>query len=310
MTDIRTARAAELPRLTTLDGQGERNDATAAYLTDLLAKGCTRPEWCFVAEDGDGKLIGNIVLWSRPGGEVPSDFVLFEAPWNDRELALRILRHGFAAAKGLGAEKIGHVLDGPAQGPQWQFEPETRVSLYTEAGLRPARDGRRFQWLAGSELPAQDPRLTWRSLSELGEKPFVDLLERILADTADSLLLEDVAELGLRGAAELILKDMSDMEHEPEWFELGYDESGDVAVVSLPARNPSYPVIGFVGVSPGHRGKGYSASVVARGTQILIANGATEIRGDCDAGNVAMYKGFESAGYVNFASRREFSGAI
>ncbi|HEY1174910.1 MAG TPA: GNAT family N-acetyltransferase, partial [Phytomonospora sp.] len=87
-------------------------------------------------------------------------------------------------------------------------------------------------------------------------------------------------------------------------------EIGSVAVISLPARNPGVPVIGFVGVSPDHRGKGYSASLVARGSQLLVANGATEIRGDCDAGNMAMYKGFQRAGYVNFADRRAYSGSI
>ncbi len=79
------------------------------------------------------------------------------------------------------------------------------------------------------------------------------------------------------------------------------------AVVSLPARSPAFPVIGFVGVSPAHRGKGYSSSVVAHGTSILADNGATEIRGDCDAQNIAMYKGFQRAGYANFDSRLEFT---
>ncbi|GIG64049.1 GNAT family N-acetyltransferase [Phytomonospora endophytica] len=310
MTDIRTARAEEIPNLTTLDGSEERNAATAAYLTDLLAKGCTRPEWCFVAENGAGKIVGNVVLWTAPGHDVPTDFVLFEAPWDDPELGLRILRHGFAAARELGATELSHMLDMPAQAPQFQTEPDARQAVLTEAGLSVARDGRRFQWLAGSALPAQDPRLTWRSIAEIGSEPFIELFEKILADTADSLLQADVRKLGLRGAAELLLEDMSDMEHEPEWFELGYDETGSVAAVSLPARNPSFPVIGFVGVSPDHRGKGYSASIVARGTQILVANGATEIRGDCDAGNVAMYKGFERSGYVNFADRRAYSGTI
>jgi len=309
LTEIRTARAEEIPNLTTMDGQVERNEATAAYLTGLLANGCTRPEWCFVAEK-DGELVGNMVLWTAPGKDVPTDFVLFDAPWDDPELGLRILRHGFAAAKELGATELSHMLDMPAQAPQFQDEPEARQALYREAGLSLARDGNRFQWLAGSEVPAQDPRLTWRSLAEIGREPFVDLLEKLLADTGDALLQADVEKLGLRGAAELVLDDMSSMRHEPEWFELGYDENGSAAVVSLPAHNPSFAVIGFVGVSPDHRGKGYSASIVARGTQILVANGATEIRGDCDAGNVAMYKGFERAGYVNFANRRAYSGAI
>ncbi|MFE5615968.1 GNAT family N-acetyltransferase [Streptomyces sp. NPDC056524] len=96
----------------------------------------------------------------------------------------------------------------------------------------------------------------------------------------------------------------------PEWWELGYDADGTVAVISLPAENPGFPVIGFVGVAPAHRGKGYATSVVIRGTRVLVAAGAREIRGDCDAANVAMAKAFERAGYVNFADRLEFARAL
>jgi hypothetical protein len=39
----------------------------------------------------------------------------------------------------------------------------------------------------------------------------------------------------------------------------------------------------------------------------LAAAGATEIRGDCDAGNIGMAKGFERSGYANFSDRRMFS---
>jgi len=62
----------------------------------------------------------------------------------------------------------------------------------------------------------------------------------------------------------------------------------------------------MVGVATGHRGKGYATAVVARGTQILVAGGATEIRGDCDAANIAMFKAFQRCGYANFANRKMF----
>ncbi|MEF2528543.1 MULTISPECIES: GNAT family N-acetyltransferase [Streptomyces] len=78
-------------------------------------------------------------------------------------------------------------------------------------------------------------------------------------------------------------------------------------MISLPAQNPLVAVIGFVGVAPAHRGKGYAAAAVVRGTRILAAHGATEIRGDCDAANAAMAKAFLRAGYRVVANRREFS---
>lgn len=313
MTFIRTASPADLPALTVIDGADERNAATAEYLTGLLDKKCTKPEWCFVAEDTDGTLFGNIVMWTAPGGDVPTDFVLFEAPWDDPELTVArdLLAHAFAFAKSLGATEISHMLDLPAQAPQFQTHAGERQRAYAEAGLELARDGHRFAWTAdASPMPEQDGRLTWRSLAELGEEPFVDLFERILSDTEDSLFQADIRKLGLRGAAELLMEDSKGLEYRPEWYEIGYDDTGAAAVASLPARNPGFPVIGFVGVSPDHRGKGYAASVVARGTKILVENGATEIRGDCDAANVGMFKGFVKSGYANFADRRAFRAEL
>ncbi|MGW4463326.1 GNAT family N-acetyltransferase [Micromonospora sp. NPDC004704] len=307
MTTIRVAHADEIPALVRYPDDAERSAGTAAYLTDLLAKRCTRPEWCLVAEEG-GHLVGSVVLWTMPGHEVPSDVVLLEAPWDGTEPAvgLALLAEAATLARTLGATELGHVVDSPAQAPQFQRHPEQRGELLRRAGFTVARDGRRFRWLAGGELPAQDGRLRFRSLAELGREPFVDLLETLLADTADARLTEDVRRHSLRRAAELLFEETAELHHEPQWWEIGYAADGSPAVVSLPAHNPAFAVIGFVGVAPAHRGKGYSSSVVARGTAILAGNGATEIRGDCDVRNVAMFRGFQRAGYDNFANRMEY----
>ncbi|SCE86741.1 Acetyltransferase (GNAT) family protein [Micromonospora coriariae] len=308
MTTIRIAHSDEIPGLVQYPNDAERNAATGTYLTDLLSKGCTRPEWCLVAED-DGRLVGSVVLWTMPGNEMPIDVVLLEAPWDDPDLTigLALLAEAATLARTLGATELGHVVDSPAQAPQFQRHPEEHAELLRRAGFTVARDGRRFRWLAGGELPAQDGRLRFRSLAELGPEPFVHLLETLLAETADARLTEDVRRHGLRKAAELLFEESAELDHEPQWWEIGYDADGTQAVISLPAHSPAFPVIGFVGVAPAHRGKGYSSSVVARGTAILAENGATEIRGDCDVENVAMFKGFQRAGYDNFANRMEFT---
>lgn len=311
MATIRTALPDELPHLVQHPEDPERNAATTTYLTDLLAKGCTRPDWCFVAEGG-GRLVGSVVFWTLPGNDKPSDLVLVEAPWDDPDLAvgLALLDHAFARAKALGADELGHVVDSPAQAPQFQRHLERRAELLRRTGFAQARDGRRFRWLAGGDLPAEDPRLHFRSLADLGPEPFVELLSVLLTDTADARLAADVQRHGARKAAELLFEESMELRYEPQWWEIGYDGDGSPAAISLPAHNPGFPVIGFVGVSPAHRGKGYAASVVARGTRILAGDGATEIRGDCDAANIAMYKGFQRSGYENFANRLEFLRAL
>lgn len=310
MTSIRTARPDELPALVEHAGDAERNAATREYLVQLLENKCTRPEWCLVAEDTDGRTIGSVALWTIPGHEIPLAVVLFEAPADSPETGVALLDAAGATARELGATELEHVVDSPAQAPQFQRDPERRGGLLRRAGFHVIRDGRRFGLRVPEELPADDLRLTFRSLAELGREPFINVLQDLLADTGDARLAADVERHGLRRAAELLFEETSELRHEPEWWEIGYDADGTPAVVSLPAENPSVPVIGFVGVAPAHRGKGYAASAVVRGTRVLAANGATEIRGDCDAANVAMAQAFLRAGYENFADRLEFGRSL
>jgi RimJ/RimL family protein N-acetyltransferase len=301
---IRAARPEELPALTAYPNDDERNSATAGYLSGLLDSGCTRPAWCLVAERND-ELVGNVVLWTIPGHPVPMDLVLLEP--GDDQTATALLTHAAELARSLGAQSQGHVLDTPSQAPQFQRDPRRREQLLAAHGFSVTRDGRRFVWQAGDPVPAQDDRLHWRSLAELGEEPFVDLLADTFTDTRDSIFLAEIAEHGLRGAAERNLAEMLELNHERDWFEIGYDQQDRPVAISLPARTPSSAVIGLVAVATAGRGHGYATAVVARGTKILVTAGATEIRGDCDTGNIGMSKAFQRAGYHNFANRRMFS---
>lgn len=308
---VRPARPDELPALVEHPGDPERNAATRVYLAQLLDSACTRPEWCLVTEGADGRPAGSVVLWTLPGHGTPLALVLFEAPADAPAAAAALLDAAAAKARELGATALEHVVDSPAQAPQFQRDPGRRGELLRGCGFRPVRDGRRFSLRITADtlaaLPADDPRLTFRTLADLGPEPFTALLAQLLADTADARLADDVRRHGAHRAAELLLAETAELEHDPRWWEIGYATDGTPAVISLPARNPSTPVIGFVGVAPGHRGKGYAASVVARGTRVLAAHGAAEIRGDCDAANTAMAKAFARAGYADFAARTEFS---
>lgn len=308
MTDVRVAQADEIPTLVEVPGDPTRNAATADYLAGLLTSGCTRPEWCLVAVGAEGRPTGSIVLWTAPGRSVPMDFVLFEAP--DAAVGAALLAAAGGLARDLGAERQGHVLDSPAQAPQFQRDPEFREKMLVEAGFTLDRDGCRFSWTAADPLPAQDPRLTWQSLATLGEAPFVDLLTDAFADTADSIFQAEIAEHGRRGAAELNLRECLEFDHEPQWFEIGFDASGTPAALSLPARNAVFPIVSLIGVATAHRGKGFATAAVARATQTLANAGATEIRGDCDRANVAMYHAFQRAGYTNFADRKMFDRTL
>ncbi|CEJ87936.1 hypothetical protein VHEMI04560 [[Torrubiella] hemipterigena] len=145
---IRPARPDEIPNLyTTADAK--RNADTAAALTKLLKVGCVRPEWCFLAKR-DGKVTGSIALWTRPGHDKPTDFVLFDTDWERTpETGQTLLDHVIAASRELGADALGHVIDIPNDAPQGAVHLQTRHKLLSRNGFKLTRDGRAPLGMAG-----------------------------------------------------------------------------------------------------------------------------------------------------------------
>ena len=93
--------------------------------------------------------------------------------------------------------------------------------------------------------------------------------------------------------------------------ELAYDKpEGDLVGLIMPARNPTSPVIDYIGVVPERRGEGYVDDLLARGTATLLSAGAERIRADTDTANAPMADAFRRAGYAEFARRREYEAYL
>jgi RimJ/RimL family protein N-acetyltransferase len=71
----------------------------------------------------------------------------------------------------------------------------------------------------------------------------------------------------------------------------------------MPSRNYDAWIIGYIGVVPEQRGRGYVDDLLAEGTAILAAQGAQVIKADTDTGNGPMAAAFARAGYQVTARR-------
>jgi RimJ/RimL family protein N-acetyltransferase len=275
------------------------------YAETLLERGSTRPEWCLVGLD-DGEPAARAALWALPGHLVPTDIVLIAADWNDDALSggHALLPEVHELARSLGAKALSHHVDSPPGPPQWQEHEEARIRLLVESGYDLLRDG--LRWTYSGPPPAQEQSLVFRALPDIGEDAFVEAIASTYEGTRDSWINQTIDEHGAIGAARADFDEYRQMEHLPEWWELAYTADGALAGVIMAARNPTTAVIGYVGVPPEQRGRGFAPELVRRGTEQLLASGSTTIVGDCDRDNVGMVKAFQRAGYEQSARRRSY----
>ena len=314
MIQIRPIGAGELPAFVALAGP-EHADEQSAYVTDLIARGAMRTEWCFVAEDR-GRLVGRYAFSTMPGLPHPDSIVLLDVPVDaDADpVATELLAHALAGARAAGSGSLIYVLDEPPQWPQWQTDLERRARWFEAAGFRMRRATSRFELRPTDPAPAADPvssppspRLAFRTFDELGEPAFLDAIERVSAGSFDQYTRDERERLGPQGEAVQTFEELRSMTYEPSWWELGFDADGGLVGLVMPARAPSFVTIGYIGVVPEQRGHGYVNDLLARGTATLLrVGGGQVIRVDTDVWNAPMAAAFERAGYHGFATRREF----
>ena len=307
----RAVRADEIDLFVEAAGSPDHRREVKGYVEDMFAAGSMRPEWCFVLEDGD-RAIGRAALWTLPKSEEPLDAVLLEVPWEGEYLGVgeRLLADVLGEARSLGAREIGHVLDSPPMWPQFQQQPEERAELLGRAGFALKRETVRFE-RRGGPVPEASGRLEFRTLEDAGEEAFVDAVARVTEGTLDRDMREEREKQGPREAAREFFEEEQDMEYEPGWWELAYDKLGRGLVgLIMPARNPTSPVIDYIGVVPERRGEGHIDDLLARGAATLLSAGAEQIRADTDISNRPMAAAFRRAGYAEFAKRREYEADL
>jgi RimJ/RimL family protein N-acetyltransferase len=307
MMHVRPIRPDELGVFAAVPGQDERNAAVRQYIEQMIDSGAMRSDWCFVAEDA-GQVVGSIGYWTLPASGIPLDFVLLELPWEDDYLfsGRTLLHDTFPIMQELGAQTIEYVLDTPPMWPQWQTHAEQRVTLLESVGFSLTRETLRFESRDSHPAGSGLQRLSYRSLEEVGDDAFIAALVQVSAGSLDRRTQQERDLHGAEQEASESFEMLRQMEHEPGWWELAYTPGGDLVGLIMPAKNPTFATIGYIGVVPAQRGRGYVDDLLARGSATLRAAGFMLIRADTDVYNTPMARAFRRAGYVQFATRREY----
>lgn len=304
---IRPIHPHEVAAFASCGGSSEHVAAVQDYLERMFVTGAMRHEWCFVAEDA-GRLLGRVGYWTLPPHVAPSDAVLLDVPWEgDLAIGARLLRTTLREARVVGATTIGHILDSLPLAPQWQDHHEQRIALLERVGFALQRETHRFEWPRGAGTPASRQRLRFRSFDEVGEAAFLAAMVRVSDGTLDRRIQQDREQHGPVGGARSLLALLRQMEHDPSWWQLAYTLDGALAGLTMPARNATAATIGYIGVTPEQRGRGYSDDLLAQIVTTLRGAGTGSIQADADVRNSPMARAFLHAGWEQFATRREYS---
>ncbi|MFI5479896.1 GNAT family N-acetyltransferase [Streptomyces rubiginosohelvolus] len=251
-------------------------------LADDLATGLRRPEWMWVALDGE-RVVARAAWWTNaPGGEpLALDFFDLDdaLPAPERvEIGVRLLETATAAVVPAGAQRPEYGRFVP---PDWREDPVARETVGARIAAMEA---------TGARMLVERLRLEWRAGTP------------VMEGTLDAHGQEDLASgLDARAAAEKHYdEELAGYATPTAWWRIAELPTGEPVGFVIPARNNYHPVIAYIGVLPARRGQRYIDDLLAEGTRVLAAEGVERIRAATDLGNVPMARSFERLGYVNF----------
>ena len=300
---------AELGRLEPLLVRDPASALTAEGFHARMSAGEYRPEWIWVAEHehgdepaGAGPPAMAAIWWGPAEEKKPAALDALYARGADRARAASALlaaAHAAFARAGLRTPPDYHIFL-PAD---WRDRPEVpdalawRLDAARRAGLTGQLERSRYEWTPDGGMPAPSGRLTFRP--EPDDEVFVGLFSRALTGTLDATSRKEAEASGARTQASQDVAFYRDhMVGQRSWWRVAETPAGEVAGFGIPSRNSDVPVVGYLGVLPDHRGRGYVNDILAEITRILVAEaGATKIHADTDLKNRPMSAAFERCGY-------------
>ncbi len=302
--DIRSIHPEELQAFSHVSEQDDLNSTLETYLSSLWQKGASRPEWCFVAQEGEN-VLGRVVYWAQPSFPLPQEIDFLDVPWTGSylEIGEALLRQTLTQFHTQGVDLLKCAITSPSR---LQREPEKHRDILTALGFELRRESDR--WQTHDMTPRVPPhQLIYRSVSAVGMEAFRDAFQQTLQESLDRGIQQDCARLGLQEAAQQRLNKAKALLYQPSWWHLAYTPEEQLIGVIIPSKNDGGPIIDYVGVVPTQRGHGYVDDLLIKGMDVLRLEGARRIRSDSDQMNIPSGRAFLRVGFKRFQRRWLYS---
>ncbi|MER7841189.1 GNAT family N-acetyltransferase [Streptomyces sp. NPDC096040] len=258
-----------------------------------------RPGWKRVALR-DGRVVARAAWWGGPEDTEPLLINWFDVAEGEEEAGAELLR-------GAPWQTDELELDLPAgwrDVPALRTAAETRFGAARKAGYELLVERYNYRWTPECGLPARPGRLVFTP--EPDDSVFLGILRDISSATLDAHARRAVAKGGVELAAQEDLEIFHWFPSPREWWQIARTPDGEPVGIHIPARNPSGPCIGYIGVLPAQRGHGYAYDLLVECTRFLVEQGAEAIGAATDQGNFPMAAHFAEAGYPVVRERINF----
>ena len=314
---FRAATAADMARLEPLVVPDPASGMTFTGYREVADNGEYRDEWTWIAEaDGTGPVFAAGIWWGSPGDRSPQTLHgLFADGMLDRHqrpsVAGALIRAAHAAFTTAGGPVPNFALTVPGD---WRGRRDVvaamswRWEAALSAGLTAELERLRYVWTSDWGLPQATGRLTF--LAEPDDEVFATLFRKVLEGSLDATSRRAAEALGAALQARHDVAFYRDRTlGDRSWWRVAMRADGEVVGFGVPSLHAEGPVVGYLGVLPRHRGRGYARDIVAEITRILVEAGARTVYADTDLANRPMAAAFERAGYKNFARQLALSAS-
>ncbi|MFE6968187.1 GNAT family N-acetyltransferase [Isoptericola sp. NPDC057653] len=277
-----------------------------------------RPEWTWAAWGPDGRVLARALWWGQGDSAHPLALdclaVADDVPAVDRaSLAAALLDAGHAAFLEAGADapplyNLMKLPGGWREDPAHVAAVAWRQEAARRAGLTVEVERLQFEWTPEAPLPAAPERLVFSP--EPDDEAFLAAMRRVAEGTLDAHTLESEAAHGPEATARESLEFYLDRPGKREWWRLAHTPDGALAGLAIPSATPYARNVGYLGVVPELRGRGYVGEILAAITRFHAADGAERVTATTDLGNHPMAAAFARAGYTSTEVRLIFSAPV
>jgi hypothetical protein len=246
--EIRPLNAGEEPLFCSLADRGLVGPAAlGGRYSDGVIRGTYRAANTWVALR-DGVVVARAAWWGRPDQGTPAVLDWFD--FTDADAAAELLRTAPGPAE--------YSLALPSG---WRDQPEVaeaaraRIAAAEAVGMAVLVERYGYRWTPACGLPDRPGRLEFRP--EPDDTVILDIFKRVHQGSLDAHAQRVIAESGVDAAAAEDLQILLRMPSPRAWWRLA-TAGGEVVGLTVPCRNYTDPVIGYVAVLPAHRGRGYA----------------------------------------------------